>query len=425
MTAPRWDVLVVGAGPGGTTVAALLAERGLRVLVLERDEFPRFHIGESLLPAACQVLARLNVEADAGVFKFKRGAEFIHEADGRRAAFDFAEALPGPPRHAYQVDRALFDTRLRDRAVALGAEVRHGVRVLGVEIDQHEVRVRTTRDTERARFLIDASGQDRLLATQQRSVEPYRDFGKAASFMHFEGLSARTLRDFEPHNDIRIMLIDNGWAWVIPLAGDRLSVGVVSRNKGLARDAVRSYVAESKLLSDWVQGARASAPRMIGNFSYRNTKSGGARYACIGDAACFIDPVFSSGVSLAMLGAVNLAELLTPALAAGTEGDPDLTRSGQPQVERAYETFAAMVYRFYNTRFVYNFILGAPAQGELRGGVTSVLAGDVLRTDNPFAEMLLRSRLSKPGHDPLAMPPRRIHDVSDAVRERLIALLRR
>ena len=96
-----------------------------------------------------------------------------------------------------------------------------------------------------------------------------------------------------------------------------------------------------------------------------------------------------------MLGAVKLVEQLTPALAAGTEGDPDLTRPGQPQVERAYATFAAMIYRFYNTRFVHNFILGAPAQGELRAGVTSVLAGDVLRDDNPFAELLLHSRLTQ------------------------------
>jgi flavin-dependent dehydrogenase len=405
MTAHPWDALVVGAGPGGSTVAALLATRGFRVLVLEKEEFPRFHIGESLLPAACEVLTQLAVEVDPRVFKFKRGAEFVHESTGRRASFDFAEALPGPPRHAYQVERALFDTRLRDRAVVLGAEVRHGVRVLGVEIDEHEVRVRTTRSTERARFFIDASGQDRLLATQQRSVEPLRDFGKAASFMHFEGLSARTLSDFEPHNDIRVMLVPDGWAWVIPLPGDRLSVGLVSRNKGLTKDAVRSYVAGSKLLSGWVEGARASTPRMIANFSYRNSKSAGARYACIGDAACFIDPVFSSGVSLAMLGAVNLAEQLTAALASGMEGSADLTLPGKSQIERGYETFAALVYRFYNTRFVHNFILGAPAQGKLRAGVTSVLAGDVLREDNPFADMLLSSRLAQATRSPSANDP--------------------
>jgi flavin-dependent dehydrogenase len=402
MTDTLWDVVVVGAGPGGSTVSGLLAQRGLRVLVLEKDEFPRFHIGESLLPAACRIQAMLGVEPDPSIFNFKRGAEFIAEDSGRSVAFDFNEALPGPPRHAYQVERAPFDTALRDRALALGAVIRHGVRVSSVEIDPAQVRVQTSHGVERGRFLVDATGQDRLLATQQRSVEPFRHFGKAASFMHFEGLSAQTLREFEPHNDIRIMIIPEGWAWVIPLTQGRVSIGVVSRNKGLAKTAVRDYVASSKLISRWVEGAHATQPRMIGNFSYRNTRAAGARYACIGDAACFIDPVFSSGVSLAMIGAVNLAEQLTPALAQGREGDPELTSPGKPEVERAYDTFAALVYRWYNTRFVNNFILGAPAHGDLRPGVTSVLAGDVLRSDNPFADMLLNSRIVPPTREPIS-----------------------
>jgi flavin-dependent dehydrogenase len=159
------------------------------------------------------------------------------------------------------------------------------------------------------------------------------------------------------------------------------------------------------LLSRWVEGAHATEPRMIGNFSYRNTKTSGSRWACIGDAACFIDPVFSSGVSLAMIGAVQLVELLAPALLAGSEANPDLTLPGKPDVERAYDTFAALVYRWYNTRFVNNFILGAPSKGELRPGVTSVLAGDVLRSDNPFADMLLNSRIVPPTRSPVSSEP--------------------
>ncbi len=398
--ATRWDVIVVGAGPGGSTVSGLLAARGVRVLTLEKDEFPRFHIGESLLPAACHVQGLLGVTTDPNIYNFKRGAEFIDEESGRRSMFDFNEALAGPPRHAYQVERPLFDTVLRDRAVALGAEVRHGVRVTGIEVAPNEVRVATSHGPEFARFCIDASGQDRLMASQQRSVEPFKHFGKAASFMHFDGLSQETLRDFEPHNDIRVMVVDDGWAWVIPLPHGRVSIGLVSRNKGMTREAVRDYVAASPMISRWVTGARGSTPRLIGNFSYRNNKPAGPRWACIGDASCFIDPVFSSGVSLAMIGAVNLVEQLVPALAAGTEGAPDLTAPGKPDVERAYDTFAALVYRWYNTRFVHNFILGAPSQGELRPGVTSVLAGDVLRKDNVFADMLLNSRIVPPTRAP-------------------------
>jgi flavin-dependent dehydrogenase len=398
----RWDVIVVGAGPAGSTASALLAQQGFKVLVLEKDEFPRFHIGESLLPAACKVQNMLGVTPSAEIYNHKRGAQFISESTGRSNSFDFNEALPGPPRFAYQVERAKFDTVLRDRALAMGAHIRHGVRVAGVEIDEHEVRVRTDKGVEHGRYFIDASGQDRLLATQQRAVEPFREFGKAASFMHFEGLSERTLREFQPHNDIRVMVLDDGWAWVIPLTHGRVSVGLVSRKKGLAKDAVRDYVAASPLLSRWVEGAHATTPRMIGNFSYRNNKPHGPRFSCVGDSAAFIDPVFSSGVSLAMLSAVEHVELLAPALIAGTEDSPTLMKPKEAEVQRAYDTFAALVYRFYNTRFVHNFILGAPSQGELRPGVTSVLAGDVLRNDNPFADMLLNSRIVPPTRAPIA-----------------------
>lgn len=396
MNEPLWDVIVVGAGPGGSTTAALLATAGLRVLVLDKEHFPRFHIGESLLPAAVDVQQRLGLSFDAPhIFNWKSGAQFWCETTDRIARFDFNEALPGPPRHAYQVERPAFDTWLRDRAAALGAKCRHGVRVSDVQFEAQQVRVRTDYGTERARYLVDATGQDRLLGRQQRSIEPYRHFGKAASFTHFDGLAADVLAEFAPHNDIRVMLLDEGWAWVIPLVNGRLSVGVVSRRQGVKEQDVIDYVASSKALSRWTRGAHADAPRLIGNFSFRNTQPHGARYACVGDAACFIDPVFSSGVSLAMLGAVSLADKLVPALAAGTEADPALCTPGHMAVQRGYATFAALVYRFYNTHFARNFILGAPAAGELRPAVTSVLAGDVLRTDNPFQDMLLNSRLAR------------------------------
>jgi flavin-dependent dehydrogenase len=391
----HWDVIVVGAGPGGSTTAALLAQQGVRALVLDKDHFPRFHIGESLLPAAVDVQTRLGVRIDPAVFLFKAGAQFVCETTNRSARFDFAEALPGPARHAYHVERPQFDALLRDRVVALGADVRHGVKVTNVSIEPETVRVETDHGLQTARYFVDATGQDRLLGKQNRSIEPYRHFGKAASFMHFDGVSQETLDEFAPHNDIRVMLVDEGWAWVIPLANKRLSVGLVSRKPGITQADVKAYVASSPLLTRWTRGARASEPRLIGNFSFLNKNPSGARWACVGDSACFIDPVFSSGVSLAMLSASTLSDKLVAALAAGTEADPALCKASHDEMQRGYATFAALVYRFYNTHFARNFILGAPAAGALRPAVTSVLAGDVLRFDNAFQDMLLRSRLSQ------------------------------
>jgi flavin-dependent dehydrogenase len=368
---------------------------GVNALVLDKDHFPRFHIGESLLPAAVDVQKRLGIQPDPAIFNWKSGAQFICETTHRRARFDFSEALPGPCRHAYHVERPQYDKLLRDRAAELGADIRHGVRVTDVVVEPERVLVRTDQGEFSTRFFVDATGQDRLLGRQQRTIEPYRHFGKAASFVHFDGISRETLEEFAPHNDIRVMLVEDGWAWVIPLANARLSVGLVSRKQGMERTDVLKYVASSPLLSQWTRGARVSEPRLIGNFSFRNGTPYGARFACVGDSAAFIDPVFSSGVSLAMLSASTLVERLVPALERGCEADAELCAASHRDMQRGYATFAALVYRFYNTHFARNFLLGAPAAGALRPAVTSVLAGDVLRDDNEFQSMLLSSRLAE------------------------------
>lgn len=386
------DVIVIGGGPGGSCAAALLSRAGHDVLVVEREKFPRFKIGESLLPVCLPVLERLGIESDPEAFVFKRGAEFVCERTDRSAVFDFGEALDGPPRHAWQVDRAGFDRQLADRAAELGARFAYGEKVRRVEFQEDAATVTTDAGSHSARYVIDASGQNRLLARQLGTAEPILRFGKTAAFVHFDGLSDAAMADIGEGNDIRIMMVPQGWGWLIPLPHRRLSVGIVSKDDVPAKKLIDDYIADSPLIRKWTQGCNVSEPQGARNFSYRNREPAGSRFACIGDAACFLDPVFSSGVSLAMVGAQSVADRLSAALTEKTEAEPSLMDEHTAWMEGGIRTFASMIDRFYNTHFIEHFIFGPAVAGVIQREIVSVLAGDVWRSDSGFAQMLLRSR---------------------------------
>jgi flavin-dependent dehydrogenase len=388
------DVIIIGAGPGGATAGALLARAGCDVQLIDKEHFPRFHIGESLLPCDLALFERLGLDMHALGFLYKGGAEFFDERSGDHAIYLFADGLPGTPDHAYQVDRAQFDMAVLERAQRDGAAFTPGVRVSQMVPDASGVDVHTSEGTLRARFVIDATGQDALSAHREKSLRRIDDFGLAAVFRHFEGLSDEAWRELatDGRGNIRVLIVDEGWVWVIPLAGRRLSVGVVTRKRGIDVALFEQSYAASPMLQRLTAGCTKTEPRIIRNFSYKNAKTRGPRWACLGDAALFLDPVFSSGVSLAMLGGERFADVLVPALREQREDDPELTRPVSEHMALAYTAFGSLVGAFYQTKIVEHIFFAREPDPMMKRGLISTLAGDVWRDDNPFQRMLLASK---------------------------------
>lgn len=382
------DVLVVGGGPAGSTIAALLAERGNQVVLVEKDRHPRFHIGESLLPLNLPLLERLGVMDEIeriGMIKY--GAEFVSPYHNKSVTFNFANAWHKDLPYSYQVRRSEFDHILLKNAVAKGAAVVEGCRVTEIEFGSASGALIQARDDNgrscswRAKFLVDATGRDTLLATRLGIKHRNRKHSSAAIFGHFTG--ARRLPGKEAGN-ITVFWFDYGWFWFIPLADGMTSVGAVCRPqyiKSRKTDLVGFFKNAIELcpaLADRLKDAQlATAVTATGNYSYRAERMIGKNYIMLGDAFAFIDPLFSAGVFLAMNSAFAGADVVSTCLSEPRKAKRALKRF-DADIRRGVDTYSWYVYRISRPAFRHLFM--APRNlFRVEEAMLSLLSGDIFR----------------------------------------------
>lgn len=387
-----YDVAVVGGGPAGCTAATLLAQYSHKVLLLERGQHPRFHIGESMLPFSEPVVKRLGIAwGNSGLFK--SGAVFLDETSGQRMHFPLSI-----DRSAYQIERAPFDQLLFENAAAHGADCRQRENVVSVECAADAVNLVSEHRQYRCRYLIDATGRSALMGKQAKSIKKINNLGKFAVYSHYEQIAASPEADqLFASGNIYVPVVDIGWIWIIPMLGRRLSVGLVVQKQpsdgGNAEQLFQRYLGASPILNRLLDGAVQAAPiRVEADFSYSNQQRYGQRYACCGDAAGFLDPVFSSGVFLAFTSAARIADRLHQGLSEGSEADPLLHEEDDAAYLLGFNTMRLFVERFYQTNIVHNLFFEADRHPELKNQIARLLAGDMWASDNALQKNLLNGR---------------------------------
>lgn len=379
------DVLVVGSGPAGSAISALLSEKGWNVHVLEKDRHPRFHIGESLLPHSLPMLKRLGVLAEVEKIGLpKYGAEIVSPYHGRSRMLYFSKALDGSQPFAYEVKRAEFDKVLIDNAVAKGVCLHEGVRARHVEFRPAGTHLLQAEDqtgqahSYEARFIVDASGRDTFLSGQFGGKHRNPHHNSAAVFGHFDGVTRLPSPD---EGNISIVWFEHGWWWIIPFKDGTTSVGAVcwpsyiSTRKVPLEQFLRDTIALCPPVAERMTNAKLIGQAYAAaNYSYRRTSMRGDGYLMIGDAFAFIDPVFSSGVHLALNSATLGADVVDAYLRKSPEYQRRV-REFEQTVRLGVKTYSWFIYHFTQPAFRQLF-MSEGSVFKMEEAVLSVLAGD-------------------------------------------------
>ena len=392
----NYDAIVVGGGPAGSSTAALLAEKGHDVLVVEKEKFPRYHVGESLMPFCYFPLERLGLIATLmeSANPRKYCVQFVRQDGFLSQPFYFFQHFDHPSSTTWQVWRSEFDKMILDKARSNGATVmeetkakkliKSGDRVEGITVESEEM---GSLDLH-APIVVDASGRDCFAAHKQKWMVRDPELKKIALWTYFKG--AKRDPGLDEGATTVAYLPNKGWFWYIPLSGDMVSVGIVAERDYLFNGSTKDHeeIFQREVLNnEWIKEHLAEAEqtgeyRITGEYSYRNRYCASEGLVLAGDALGFLDPVFSSGVFLALKSGVMLADEIDLALKAGDLSAKSFDRYGK-RMQSSIETMRKIVYAFYDKDFSFGDI--AKRGDHLRAALTDCLIGNV--DDNEFREL--------------------------------------
>jgi flavin-dependent dehydrogenase len=393
------DAIIIGAGPAGTTAATILAgEKGRKVIVLEKEHFPRYHVGESLIPHCWDTLDRLGMteRLDAAEFQWKQSVQFVSPEGDLSTPFYFAKHTDHPRARTWQVDRETFDTMMMERAREAGAEVREGVRVLDFLEEEGAIVGVSAEDEHGKRFelrapiTMDASGRDALFQRKKKWRKRDPKLNKIAIWTLYKGAKR------DPGVDEGATTIayvqEKGWFWNIPLKDDIVSTGIVAERDYLYRDGrdlaeiYQREIKENKWIEEHLsEGEQFGDYWVTGEYSYRAENCATDGLVLIGDAFAFLDPVFSSGVYLALTTGSMSADAVERALQAGDTSGEQFREYGE-RVCQGIEWMRKLVYAFYDDDFSFSDVVAKYA--EVRRDLTDCLIGDLI--DKDYSELFKR-----------------------------------
>jgi flavin-dependent dehydrogenase len=387
-----FDVTVIGAGPAGSVAAALINKMSHRVLVLERQHFPRFSIGESLLPQCMTFLERADMLAavEAAGFQWKNGARFCR--GGKSDSFDFSEKFSGGPETTFQVQRDRFDQILADEAQKQGVEIRFGHTLTGFQSQADAVNLEIEDESGetyrvKSRFVLDASGFGRVLPRLLNLELASRLAHRSSLFTHVEDHISDPKFD---RNKILITVhpeFQDVWYWLIPFSNGRASIGVIAADDlfadlpGDSSQQLATLIGQEKMLSGLLKNAEFDTRvGVINGYSTDVKQLFGKDFALLGNAGEFLDPVFSSGVTIALKSACLAADVLDRQLR-GLQ--PDWNQEFAMPLKQGVDTFRVFVEAWYDGR-LHDVIFASDKNPTVKRMICSVLAGYAWDTENPY-----------------------------------------